>query len=84
MWTMYPNYMHLVTASGSGIKTVADLKGKRVSTAAPGSGTEVEAFLILEAAGIKPTDFAKQERLGAAGSSPTMPARWNTTKRRTR
>ncbi len=72
MWTMYPNYMHLVTASGSGIKTVADLKGKRVSTAAPGSGTEVEAFLILEAAGVKPTDFAKQERLGAAESAEAL------------
>ncbi len=72
LWTMYPNYMHLVTASGSGIKTVADLKGKRVSTAAPGSGTEVEAFLILEAAGVKPSDFAKQERLGASESAEAL------------
>jgi len=72
LWTMYPNYMHLVTASGSGIKSVADLKGKRVSTAAPGSGTEVEAFLILEAAGVKPSDFAKQERLGASESAEAL------------
>jgi hypothetical protein len=72
LWTMYPNYMHLITASGSGIKTVADLKGKRVSTAAPGSGTEVEAFLILEAAGVKPSDFAKQERLGAGESAEAL------------
>ena len=72
MWTMYPNYLHLITASGAGIKTVADLKGKRVSTAAPGSGTEVEAFLVLEAAGIKASDFAKQERLGAAESAEAL------------
>jgi len=72
LWTMYPNYLHLVTASGSGIKTVADLKGKRVSTAAPNSGTEVEAFLVLETAGIKASDFAKQERLGAGESAEAL------------
>jgi TRAP transporter TAXI family solute receptor len=72
LWTMYPNYLHVVTSSGSGIKTIADLKGKRVSTAAPGSGTEVEAFLVLEAAGVKTSDFAKQERLGAAESMQAL------------
>ncbi len=72
LWTMYPNYLHVVTSSGSGIKSIADLKGKRVSTAAPGSGTEVEAFLVLEAAGVKPSDFAKQERLGAAESAQAL------------
>lgn len=72
LWTMYPNYMHVVTTADSGIKTVADLKGKRVSTGAPGSGTEVEAFLILDAAGVKTTDFAKQERLGAGESAEAL------------
>lgn len=72
LWTMYPNYMHMITASGSGIKTVSDLKGKRVSTGAPGSGVEVDAFLILEAAGVKTSDFAKQERLGAGESAEAL------------
>jgi len=72
LWAMYPNLMHVVAAPGSGIKTVADLKGKRVSTGAPGSGTEVEAFLILEGAGLKPSDLGKHERLGAAESSESL------------
>jgi TRAP transporter TAXI family solute receptor len=72
MWAMYPNYLHLVTVSGSGIKTVADLKGKRVSTGAPGSGTEVEAFMVLDAAGLKTSDLGKQERLGASESGEAL------------
>jgi len=72
LWAAYPNVLHLVAAPGSGIKTVADLKGKRVSTAAPGSGTELEAFMVLEAAGVKTSDLAKQERLGAGESGEAM------------
>jgi TRAP transporter TAXI family solute receptor len=72
LWAMYPNYLHLVTVSGSGIKTVADLKGKRVSTGAPGSGTEVEAFMVLDAVGLKTSELGKQERLGAAESSEAL------------
>ncbi len=72
MWAMYPNYLHLVTVSGSGIKTIADLKGKRVSTGAPASGTEVEAFMVLDAAGLKTSDLGKQERLGASESGEAM------------
>jgi TRAP-type uncharacterized transport system substrate-binding protein len=40
---LYPNVMHVVTTEASGIKTMADLKGKRVSTGSPGSATEVMA-----------------------------------------
>ena len=72
LWASYPNTLHIVAAPGSGIKTVADLKGKRVSTAAPGSGTELEAFMVLEAAGVKVSDLAKQERLGAGESGEAM------------
>lgn len=72
LWAMYPNFLHVVTKEGSGIKGIGDLKGKRVSTGAPGSGTEVEAFMVLEAAGIKVSDLAKQERLGAAESAEAL------------
>jgi TRAP transporter TAXI family solute receptor len=72
MWAMYPNILHIVAAPGAGIKTVADLKGKKVSTGAPGSGTEIEAFMVLEAAGIKTSDLAKQERLGASESAESL------------
>src|SRR2546430_4959504 len=39
----YPNRMHVVTIEGTGINAMKDLKGKRVSTGAPVSGTEVTA-----------------------------------------
>ena len=58
---LYPNYTHLVTLEGNGIERLADLKGKVVSTGAPGSGTEVIAFRVLRAAGIDPDrDITKQ------------------------
>ncbi len=43
LWVMYLIYLHIVTTADKGIKTVYDLKGKRVSTGTPGSGTEVKA-----------------------------------------
>ena len=51
---LYPNNMHIVTVEGKGIEKVTDLKGKRVSTGAPGSGTEVMALRVLEAYGLDP------------------------------
>src|SRR2546421_8918891 len=48
---MYPNRMHVVTVEGTGINTMKDLKGKRVSTGSGGSATEVMAFRVIEAAG---------------------------------
>lgn len=72
LWAAYPNVLQIVAAPGSGIKNVADMKGKRVSTGAPGSGTELEAFMVMEAAGLKPSDLAKQERLGAGESGESL------------
>lgn len=56
----YPNAIHLVTLEGSGISSLADLAGKRVSMGAPGSGTEVSAAAILEANGLTYDDFDEQ------------------------
>ncbi len=72
LFAMYPNFLHVVTREGAGIRVLQDLKGKRVSTGAPGSGTEVEALLVLRAAGLSPKDFAKQERLGAQESANAL------------
>ncbi|MCX5832126.1 MAG: TAXI family TRAP transporter solute-binding subunit [Deltaproteobacteria bacterium] len=69
---LYPHMNHIVTIDGKGIKKVADLKGKRVSTGAPGSGTEVIAFRILEAAGISHEKDIKKDRLGASESSGAL------------
>jgi uncharacterized protein len=69
---LYSNYMHIVALDGSGIKTINDLKGKRVSTGAPGSGTEVKGLRVLEAYGISPKDLKSQDRLGASESAAAM------------
>jgi hypothetical protein len=66
---LYPNIMHVVTIEGKGINTVADLKGKRVSTGSPGSATEVFAFRIIEAAGLDKDKDMTRERLGASEST---------------
>jgi TRAP transporter TAXI family solute receptor len=65
---MYPNHMHVVTVEGSGITTMEDLKGKRVSTGSPGSATEVFAFRVIEAAGLDRDKDMTRERLGVAES----------------
>lgn len=65
---LYNNFNHLVTVEGVGIATIADLRGKRVSVGAPGSGTEVTALRILEAAGLHPDRDIRRERLGVAAS----------------
>jgi TRAP transporter TAXI family solute receptor len=60
---IYPNYIQIVASADSGIKTLADLKGKRISVGAPRSGTELNARVILKAAGLTYKDFAKVEYL---------------------
>ncbi|MDO8280497.1 MAG: TAXI family TRAP transporter solute-binding subunit [Burkholderiaceae bacterium] len=54
---LYPETVHVVVKKGSGIKSIADLKGKRVALDEPGSGTLVNARLILAAYGVKETDI---------------------------
>ena len=49
---IYPNYIQIVARADAGIKTLADLKGKRISVGAPKSGTELNARAILAAAGL--------------------------------
>ena len=68
LMVLYPNRMQIVTVDGTGITRLADLKGRRVSTGAPGSGVEVMALRVLEALGIDAKKDIKQERLGAAES----------------
>jgi len=69
---LYPNYIHFVAAADSGIKSFADIKGKRISVGAPKSGTSLNSKKILEAAGIKYEDFAKVEYLSYAESVELM------------
>ena len=63
---VHPLVMQVVTVEGRGISKMADLKGKRVSTGSPGSGTEVMALRILEAYGIHPDKDLQRQRLSVA------------------
>ncbi len=60
---IYPNYIQVVASKELGIKTLADLKGKRISVGAPKSGTELNARAIFGAAGLAYKDFARTEYL---------------------
>lgn len=68
----YNNYIQIVASKDSGIKTLADLKGKRISVGAPKSGTEINARAVLGAAGLKYEDFSKVEYLGFGESVDLM------------
>jgi uncharacterized protein len=69
---IYPNYIQIVASKESGIKTLADLKGKRLSVGAPKSGTELNARAILGAAGITYQDLGRVEYLPFAESVDLM------------
>jgi TRAP transporter TAXI family solute receptor len=66
---IYPSYVQLVTRAGSGIDTLADLEGKRVSMGSPDSGTQVVAERVLDVA--KVGGF-KREQLGIAESADAL------------
>jgi len=69
---IYPNYVQIVASQESGISTLADLKGKRVSVGAPKSGTELNARSILAGAGMSYEDLGKVEYLDFAQSVELM------------
>ncbi|WP_299783602.1 TAXI family TRAP transporter solute-binding subunit [uncultured Roseobacter sp.] len=65
---LFEEHIHLVALADSGIESVADLKGKRVSLDEPGSGTYVDANLILEANGLALEDVTAEALKGGAAS----------------
>jgi len=69
---LYSNYTHIVTTGTSGIASIADLRGKTVSTGAPGSGTEVIAIRMLRAAGLDPDRDVRRQGLGATESAGAL------------
>ncbi len=64
----YNNYIQIVASQESGIKTLEDLKGKRISVGAPKSGTELNARAIFKAAGLDYKDMGRVEFLPYAES----------------
>ncbi|MED5376816.1 MAG: TAXI family TRAP transporter solute-binding subunit, partial [Acidobacteriota bacterium] len=65
---LYPNYTHIVTLADTNIEQISDLNGHVISTGAPGSGTEIIAFRVLQAAGIDPDIDIRRQSLGASQS----------------
>lgn len=72
LMVLYPNRMHVVTIEGTGINKMADLKGKRVSTGAPNSATQIMAYRVLEAYGINPEKDIIRERLDPGKSADAI------------
>jgi TRAP transporter TAXI family solute receptor len=69
---IYPNTIQIVARKDSGITKLADLKGKKVSVGAPGSGTEINARQIFGAAGMAYTDFGRTDYLSFSESADQM------------
>jgi uncharacterized protein len=69
---LYQSYIHVVASAESGIKTVADMKGKVVSVGSAGSSTEAVADRVIEAAGLDPKVDVTRENLGVAESVAAM------------
>src|SRR3990170_3953817 len=72
VFTIYPELVQLVATKESGIKTIRDLKGKKVVLGPTGSGTEANALQILEAYGLRESDLGKAERIDAAAASDQL------------
>src|SRR3546814_1461290 len=67
--TLYPETIHIVARKDAGIESVADLRGKRVSLDEPGSGTIVDARIVLAAYGLTEEDVeAEYLKPGPAGA----------------
>ena len=69
---IYSSPVHVVTINGTGIEKFEDLKGKRISSGAPGSATETQTFRLLEAAGLDKDKDVKRERLSVAESGAAL------------
>ena len=69
---LYSNYTHLITLASSRIDSVSALRGKRVSTGSPGSGTELITFRVLRAAGLNPDADITRQGLGATESADAL------------
>jgi len=69
---LYPEVVQLVVTEASGIRSVADLRGKRVSVGAAGSGVEANSRQVLNAFGLKHTDLQRADFLSFAEASTAI------------
>lgn len=72
LFSVHPEPMHLMARADSGIKTVADMKGKKINIANPGSGTRVLAETLLKYSGLEPSDFALAAELKSSEQAAAL------------
>ncbi|MBI4591689.1 MAG: TAXI family TRAP transporter solute-binding subunit [Candidatus Rokubacteria bacterium] len=72
IFTIYPELVQVAATHASGIKSIKDLKGKKVVLGPLGSGTEANALQILEVHGMKEADLGKVERIDAAAAADQL------------
>jgi len=70
--SLYPETIQIVAAAGSGIKTIKDIKGKRLIPGDRGSGTEVDTLNVLTALGLTYEDFSSVDWLSFAGAGQRL------------
>jgi uncharacterized protein len=71
---IYRNYVHCVVRTAAGIATFADLRGKRISTSSPNSGTDILAGRILTAGNLDPDKDVVRQRLSLPETTKGMQA----------
>ncbi|WP_300512738.1 TAXI family TRAP transporter solute-binding subunit [Aliiroseovarius sp.] len=72
LFSVHPEPMHLMARADSGIETVADLAGKRVNIANPGSGTRVLAETLMKYSGLSADDFSLAAELKSSEQSAAL------------
>jgi len=72
--SLFPEPVHVVVSAGSPIRTVADLRGKRVAVGAPNSGTRADALAVLAANGLDPKDLGEARDEGMEGAAGQLRA----------
>lgn len=72
LFSVHPEPMHLMARADSGINKVADMKGKKVNIANPGSGTRVLAETLMQYTGLSPSDFALAAELKSAEQAAAL------------
>ncbi|HOO91729.1 MAG TPA: TAXI family TRAP transporter solute-binding subunit [Syntrophales bacterium] len=70
--SLYPETIQIVAREGAGIKTIADLKGKKLVPGDRGSGTEVDCLAVLAGVGLTYDDFSNVDWLSFAGAAQRL------------
>jgi hypothetical protein len=70
--SLYPETIQIVARAGSGIKSMKDIKGKKLIPGDRGSGTEVDTLNVLAAHGLTYKDFAGVDWLGFSGAAQRL------------